>query len=90
MRLLIRIIGSAFIGALVVRLILKRTGGPEGVAKLMMEVMPKVMDGAFSKLAPAKRQEMLAQCHAGLAQCHAVLARLEEKYGTGTEHARSL
>ena len=78
MRTLMRIIGPAFIGTLVVRLILKRTGGPEGVEKMMMEVMPKVMDKAMGKLPPARRQEMLAFFHA-------TLAGLEEKYGTGTE-----
>ena len=80
MRLLIRIIGTAVIGSLIGRLILKRTSGPEGVEKLMVEVMPKVMDKAFEKLAPAKRQEMLAHLHA-------TLAGLDEKYGTHTKQA---
>ena len=80
MRLLIRIIGMAVIGSMVGRLILKRSGGPEGVEKAMVEVMPKVMDKAFEKLPPGKRQEMLAHLRA-------TLAGLEEKYGTSTEHA---
>ena len=80
MRLLIRLIGMAVIGSLVGRLILKRTSGPEGVEKMMVEVVPKVMDAAFDKLTPAKRQEMLAHLRA-------TLAGLEEKYGTGTGHA---
>ena len=80
MRLLIRIIGMAVIGSMVGRLILKRTGGPEGVEQAMVQVMPKVMDKAFEKLAPAMRQEMLAHLHV-------TLAGLEEKYGTRTEHA---
>ncbi len=80
MRLLIKIIGRALIGAFVIRLILKRTGGQEGVEKMMVEVMPKVMDAAFGKLAPEKRQEMLAHVQA-------TLAGLEEKYGTRTESA---
>ena len=80
MRLLMKIIGRAFIAALVLRLILRRTGGPEGVEKMMVEVMPKVMDKAFEKLAPAKRQEMLAHLRT-------TLAGLEEKYGTRAEHA---
>ena len=80
MRLLIRIIGTALIGSVVGRLILKRTNGPEGVEKVMVEVMPKVMDKAFDKLTPTRRQEMLAHFHA-------TLAGLEEKYGTRTEHA---
>ena len=57
MRLLIRIIGTAVIGSMIGRLILKRTSNPEGVEKLMVEVMPKVMDKAFEKLAPAKRHK---------------------------------
>ncbi len=80
MRLLIRIIGTAVIGSVVGRLILKRTSGSKGVEKVMVEVIPKVMDKAFGKLAPARRQEMLAHFHA-------TLAGLEEKYGTRTEHA---
>ncbi len=80
MRLLIKIIGRALIGAFVIRLILKRTGGQEGVEKMMVEVMPKVMDKAFEKLPPERRQEMLAHLRA-------TLDGLEEKYGTGTEHA---
>ena len=79
MRLLIKIIGMAVIARVVGRLILKRTSGPEGVEKMMVEAMPKVMDAAFGKLAPEKRQEMLAHFHA-------TLAGLEEKYGTRTEH----
>ena len=77
MRLLIRIIGTAVIGSMVGRLILKRASDPEGVEKLMVEVMPKVMDKAFEKLVPAKRQEMLAHLRE-------TLAGLEEKYGTRT------
>ena len=46
----------------------------------MVEVMPTVMDKAFEKLAPAKRQEMLAHLHA-------TLAGLEEKYGARAEDA---
>ena len=80
MGLLIRLIGMAVIARVVSRLILKRTSGPEGVERLMVEVMPRMMDKAFEKLAPAKRQEMLAHFHT-------TLAALEEKYGTGTEHA---
>ena len=80
MRLLIRLIGVAVIGSMVGRLILKRTGGPEGVEQALVEVMPKVMDKAFEKLAPARRQEMLAHLRA-------TLAGLEEKYGASTEHA---
>ena len=80
MRLLTRIIGTAVIGSVVGRLILKRTSGSEGVEKVMVEVMPKVMDKAFGKLSPARRQEMLAHFRA-------TLAGLEEKYGTRTEHA---
>ena len=80
MRLLIRIIGMAVIARVVGRLVRKRTSGAEGVEKLMADVMPKMMDKAFEKLAPAKRQEMLAHFHT-------TLAGLEEKYGTGTEHA---
>ncbi len=76
MRLLIWIIGTAVIGSVVGRLILKRTSGLKGVEK----VMPKVIDKAFGKLAPARRQEMLAHFHA-------TLAGLEEKYGSRTEHA---
>ena len=53
---------------------------PEVVEKLMVEVMPKLMDKAFGKLAPARRQEMLDHFHA-------TLAGLEEKYGTPTQHA---
>ncbi len=81
MRLLTRIIMTAVIGTVVGRLILRRTSGPEGVEKLMVEVVPKVMDKAFEKLAPAKRQEMLAHLHT-------TLAGLEEKYGAGSEHAQ--
>ena len=80
MGLLIRIIGMAVIGSMIGRLILKRTSGSEGVEKVMVEVVPKVMDKAFEKLAPAKRQEMLAHLHG-------TLAGLDEKYGTRTEHA---
>ena len=80
MRLLFRIIVTAVIGSMVGRFILKRTSDSDGVEKLMVEVMPKVMDKAFEKLAPAKRQEMLAHFHE-------TLAGLEEKYGTGTERA---
>ena len=80
MRLLIRIIGMAVIGSVVARRILRSTSGPEGVEKVMVEVMPKVMDKAFEKLTPAKRQEMLAHFYA-------TLAGLEEKYGTRTENA---
>ena len=80
MRLLIRIIGTAVIGSVVGRLILKCTSGPEGVEKVMVEVMPKVMDKALGKLSPVRRQEMLAHFHA-------TLSGLEEKYGTRTEHA---
>ena len=80
MRLLIRIIGMAVIGSMVGRLILKRTSGSDGVEKVMVEVMPKVMDKAFEKLAPARRQEMLAHLQA-------TLAGLEEKYGASTERA---
>ena len=80
MRLLMRIIGMAVIGSMVGRLILKRTGGPEGVERMMVEVMPKVMDKAFEKLAPEKRQEVLSQLRV-------TLAGLEEKYGTRTGHA---
>ena len=54
--------------------------GPEVVEKLMVEVMPKLMDKAFSKIAPGRRQEMLAHFHA-------TLAGLEEKYGIPTERA---
>ncbi len=79
MRLLIRIIGMAVIARVVSRLILKRTSGPEGVEKLMVEVMPRMMDKAFEKLVPAKRQEMLAHFHT-------TLTGLEEKDGTSTEH----
>ena len=39
-----------------------------------------MVDKAFGKLAPARRQKMLAHFHA-------TLAGLEEKYGTRTEHA---
>ncbi len=78
MRLLIRIIGLAVIGSVVRRLILQRTRGPEAVEKLMVEVMPKLLDKAFGKLAPAKRQEMLLHFQA-------TLATLEEKYSTRTE-----
>ena len=79
MRLLIRIIGMAVIGSVVARRILRRTSGPEGVEKVIVEVMPKVMDKVFEKLTPAKRQEMLAHLHG-------TLAGLEEKYGTRSEH----
>ena len=75
-----RIIVTAIIGSILGRLILKRTGGPEGVEKMMVEVMPKVMDKAFDQLAPAKRREMLAHLHT-------TLDALDQKYGTGTEHA---
>ena len=75
-RLLIRIIGMAVIGSVVRSFIRKRPGGPEAVEKLMVEVMPKLMDKAFGKLGPARRQEMLAHFRA-------TLAGLEEKYGTG-------
>ena len=75
--MLIRIIGMAVIGSVVRRLILQRTRGPEAVEKLMVEVMPKLMDKAFGKLGPARRQEMLAHFRA-------TLAGLEEKYGTGS------
>ena len=78
MRLLVRIIGTAIIGSIVGRLILKRMSGPDGVEKVMVEVMPQVMDKAFAKLTPAKRQEMLAHFRT-------TLAGLEEKYGTRTE-----
>jgi len=81
MRLLMRIIMMAVIGSVVGRLILRRTSGPEGVEKLMVEVVPKVLDKAFEKLAPAKQQEMLAHLHT-------TLAGLEEKYGTRTGHAQ--
>ena len=66
----------AVIGSVVSRLILQRTRGPEAVEKLMVEVMPKLMDKAFGKLAPARRQEMFAHFQA-------TLAGLEEKYGSG-------
>ena len=81
MRLLMRIIMMAVIGSVVGRLILRRTSGPEGVEKLMVEVVPKVLDKAFEKLAPAKQQEMLAHLHT-------TLAGLEEQYGTRTGHAQ--
>ena len=80
MRLLIKVIGMAVMVRVVGRLILRRSGGPEGVEKMMVEVMPKVMDKAFEKLAPAKRQEMLAHFRA-------TLAGLEEKYGTRAEQS---
>ena len=80
MRLIIRIIGMAVIAGVVGRLILKRTSGPGSVEKMMVEVMPKVMDQAFGKLAPAKREEMLAHLHT-------TLAGLEEKYGHRNEQA---
>ena len=79
MRLLAKLIGRALIGAFVIRLILKRTGGQQGVEKMMVEVMPKVLDKAFEKLAPEKRREMLDHFRT-------TLAELEEKYGTRAEH----
>ena len=79
MRLLIKIIGVAFVGSLVGRLILKGTSSPEGIEKVLTEVMPKVMDKAFVKLAPAKRREVLDRLHT-------MIAGLEEKYGDGTDH----
>ncbi len=54
--------------------------GPEVVEKVMVEVMPKLMDKAFRKIATARRQEMLAHFRA-------TLAGLEEKYGPRIEHA---
>lgn len=75
-----RIIVTAVIGSMLGRLILKRSGGPQGVETMMVEVMPKVMDKAFDQLAPAKRREMLAHLHT-------TLDALDEKYGTGTEPA---
>ena len=80
--MLIRITGMAVIARVVGRLILKSTSGPDGVEKMMVEVMPKVMDAAFGKLAPEKRQGMLARFRS-------TLAGLEEQYGTRTEHTRS-
>ena len=66
------------IGSVVRGLIAKRTDGPEAIEKLMVEVMPKLMDKAFGKLEPAKRQEMLDHLQA-------TLAGLQEKYGIGTD-----
>ena len=60
------------------RLISRKVGGAEGAKMMLMETMPKMMDRAFSKLEPSKRQEMLGRCHA-------VLTGLDEKYGTETE-----
>ena len=71
---------TAVIGSMLGRLLLKRSGGPEGVEKMMVEVMPKVLDKAFGQLAPAKRREMLAHLHT-------TLDALDEKYGTSSEHA---
>ncbi len=78
MRLLMKIIGAAFICSLVGRQILKRTNNREGIEKVMVEVIPKVMDKAFAKLAPAKRREMIDRFRA-------MIAELEEKYGHDTD-----
>ena len=64
----------AVIGSVVRSFIRKRTRGPEAIEKVMVEVMPKLMDKAFGKLVPASRQEMLAHFQA-------TLAGLQEKYG---------
>ena len=74
MRLLTKIIGTMVIGSVIRRIILKRKGDTDGVEKMMMELMPRVMDKIFGKLVPERRVEMLAHLRA-------TLARLEEKYG---------
>ncbi len=80
MRLLTRIIGTVVIGSVIRRIILKRKGGTDGVEKVMVELMPRMMDKVFGKLVPERRVEMLAHFRA-------TLARLEEKYGLGNQPA---
>ena len=80
MRLLTRIIGTVVIGSVIRRIILKRKGDTDGVEKIMMGLMPRMMDKIFGKLVPERRVEMLAHLRA-------TLARLEEKYGIGNEPA---
>ncbi len=76
MRTIRRFLLVAVLGMIARRLVVRRVGGPKGVETMLMDVMPKMMDRAFGKLEPAKRQEMLTRCHA-------MLDGLEEKYGTG-------
>lgn len=73
-----RFVLMAVFWAVAKRVIVKQVGGAEGVRMRLMEVMPKMMDRAFGKLEPEKREEMLANCHA-------VLAGLDEKYGVGVD-----
>ena len=80
MRLLTKIIGTMVIGSVIRRIILKRKGDTDGVEKMMVELMPRVMDKIFGKLVPERRFEMLAHFRA-------TLARLEEKYGIGNRPA---
>ena len=77
MRKLIRLFASVMLVSMIGRLILMKKAGPEGVQKMFMDVMPKVMDSAFAKLQPEKRQQMLAHCHA-------MIAGLDAKYGEPT------
>ncbi len=76
MRTIKRFMLLAVLGMIARRLVIKRVGGRKGVETMLMDVMPKMMDRAFGRLEPAKRQEMLTRCHA-------MLDGLEEKYGAG-------
>ena len=76
MRLLIRIMGVAFIGLLVGRLILKRTKGLEGVEKVLTRVMdmmmPKMMDmmgpDAFDHMMEHAMPKMMDSCFSWMSE----------------------
>lgn len=76
MRRLIKLIAFGLLVSAIGRAVLKGQAGPERVQKTFMDMMPQMLDRAFTKLDPEKRRQMLARCHT-------VLSKLDEKYGEG-------